>query len=141
MITPGSSLNLRPLRWVPFKYQIRVDAYDLTSATFVMEVRSYKGAPGDPLIALANASSPTQGISVSVVTTGGVPASTIEIRIDETTIEGLLPFTVTSGSPNRVPPGADVEIYYDILITPSGGTKARWFEGTFTIVEGVTKNV
>lgn len=139
MITPGS-LNLRPLRWVPFKYQIRVDAYDLTGATFVMEVRSYKGAPGTPLIALANTSSPTQGISVSVVTTGGVPASTIEIRIDETTLENLLPFSVTSGTPNRTP-GTDVELYYDILITPSGGTKARWFEGTFTIVEGVTKNV
>lgn len=140
MITPGS-LNLRPFRWVPFKYQIRVDAYDLTSATFVMEVRSYKGAPGDPLIALANTSSPTQGISVSVVTTGGIPASTIEIRIDETTLENLLPFAVTSGTPNRTP-GTDAgPLYYDLLITPSGGTKARWFEGTFTIAEGVTKNV
>ena len=139
MITPGS-LNLRPLRWVPFKYQIRVDAYDLTSATFAMEVRSYRGAPGDPLIDLGNASSPTQGISVSVVTTGGVPASTIEIRIDEATLEALLPFTVTSGSPNRKP-NTDVELYYDLLITPSGGTKARWLEGTFTIAEGVTKDV
>ncbi len=139
MITPGS-LNLRPLRWVPFKYQIRVDAYDLTSAVFVMEVRSYKGAPGTPLIALANTASPLQGISVSVVTTAGVPASTIEIRIDEATLEALLPFTVTSGAPNRTP-GSDLALYYDLLITPSGGTKSRWLEGTFTIVEGVTKNV
>lgn len=129
MISPGM-YGWTVFRWQPAKLTVDFVGYDFTGATFKSEVRAYRDAPDSALISLANAASPTQGISVSVVTTDGVPTSTVEIRIDEATIEGL-PFTN--------PRGTDWQAVWDLVITPSGGTKARWLEGTFTVRGGATQ--
>src|SRR5690606_18954517 len=103
-------------RWTPWKHEIDVVGLDLPGGTFAMQVRLYRDAPGDPLIDLENATAPAEGISVSVAEIDDEPVSTLTIRINETTIEGVLPFAVSSGSPNRSP-GADVALVWDLHIS------------------------
>ncbi len=131
MITPGR-LDLTVQRWTPFVYQIDFHGLDFTGATMAMQFRLYRDAPGAPLLALANAASNAEGLSVSVVNTGGVPTSTVQIRINETTAEGLL---LNAGKP-----GDDIRIVYDLHITGGGFPKTRWIEGDLIIRAGATQN-
>lgn len=130
MITPGR-LDLAVQRWTPFVYQIDFEGLDFSAATMALHVRLYRDAPGSPLIALANAASNADGLSVSVATTEGVPTSTVQIRINETTAEALL---LNAGRP-----GSDVELVYDIHITGGGLLKTRWLEGRLVIRAGATQ--
>lgn len=129
MISPGT-YDWTVYRWQPAKLTVDFVGLDFTGAAFKSEVRAYRDAPDPALISLSDASSPSQGISVTVATTDGVPTSTVEIRIDEATIEGL-PFTN--------PRGTDFEAAWDLVITPSGGSKTRWLEGKFTVRGGATQ--
>jgi hypothetical protein len=131
-MTPGAD-DVRAYRWTPFKELFPIEGINLTGATLAMQVRLYRDAPGDPLISLTASASPAQGLSLSVVTVDGVPTTTIEARIDEATIEALLPFP-DSG----VEQGANVELVYDIHITTAALGKRRWIEGAFIIVPGAT---
>jgi hypothetical protein len=133
-MTPGT-LNLRAYRWTPFVYLIDIIGYDLTAATFAAQVRQYRDEAGSPLITLANASSSAEGISVSVATTEGVPTSTVQLRINETTLEGILPLS-SSGRPSDDP---DVPLVWDLHITTAALGKVRWLQGTFTLVAGATQ--
>lgn len=126
--------DLTAYRWTPFLNVTEVRGENLTGATFKLQVRLYRDAPGDALINLHNASAGSEGISVSFATVDGLPVSTITVQIDETTIEALLPFPTGGQAPDGV-----LELRYDLHITPSGGTKARWLEGKFTIAPGVTQ--
>lgn len=128
MISPGN-YSWTVYRWQPAKLTIDFVGQDFTGQTFKSEVRSYQDAPDPALISLANAASPGEGISVSVATVGGVTTSTVEIRINETTIEGL-PFTN--------PRGTDFEAVWDLVIG-SGSAKTRWLEGVFTVHGGSTQ--
>lgn len=130
--------NVVAQRWQAFKHIIDLEGYDLTSGTFLSHVRLYRDAPGSALIALSNAASPAEGISVTVATVDGLTTSTIEIRISETTIEGCLPFTVTDGAPNRKP-GSDLALVWDIHVAATGFPKHRLLEGLFTIKAGSTQ--
>lgn len=130
MITPGR-LGLTAQRWTPFVYQIDFEGLDFTGATMAMQVRLYRDAPGDPLIDLANAISTAEGLSVAVVTVEGQPISTVQIRINETTLEALL---LNAGKA-----GEDVTLVYDLHITATGFPKARWIEGDFIIRAGATQ--
>ena len=130
MITPGR-LDLTVQRWTPFVYQIDFEGLDFTAATMSMHVRLYRDAPGSPLIALANAAANAEGLSVSVATIDDTTVSTVQIRINETTAEGLL---LNAGKP-----GDDVRIVYDLHITGGGFPKTRWLEGSLTIRAGVTQ--
>jgi hypothetical protein len=131
--TPGLA-DLRAYRWAPFVEKIGIEGADLSGATLRMQIRSYRDAPGAPLVDLMNAATNAQGLSVAVSVVGAVPTSLIQIRINETTIEQLLPFPASG-----LEPGADVELVWDMLISGAGFTKARWFEGAFTIVPGATQ--
>lgn len=130
MITPGK-LDLTVQRWTPFVYQIDFEGLDFTGATMAMQFRLYRDAPGDPLISLANAASNAEGLSVSVAMNGGVPTSTVQIRINETTAEALL---LNAGKP-----GDDIRIVHDLHITGGGFPKTRWIEGEATIRAGATQ--
>lgn len=132
-MTPATE-DLRAYRWTQFKELFPIEGIDLTGASFAMQVRQYPDATGDPLISLTDATSPAQGISLSVATVGGLPTSTIEVRINETTIEGLYPFPA-----NGLEPGQEVKLAYDMHITLSSLGKRRWFQGVFIIVPGVTQ--
>jgi hypothetical protein len=129
-------------RWTPFRHEIDFQGLDLTGGTFALQVRLYRDAPGDPLISLAGSTSPAEGMSVTVGTqeVDGIEmtVSTLQIRINETTIEGVLPFAVTDGAPNRRA-GDDVALVWDLHITATGLPKTRILEGAFTIKAGVTQ--
>lgn len=129
MITPGR-LDLAVQRWTPFAYSIDFEGIDFTDATMAMQARLYRDAPGFPLIDLENAATNAEGLSVSVATVDGLKISTVQIKINETTIEGLL---LNAGRP-----GEDVVLVYDLHITGGGFPKSRWIEGNFTIKAGVT---
>lgn len=145
-MTPGV-LDLVAQRWVPFIYVIDYPFVDLSAATFAAMGRLYKDAPGDPLFSLANAASNAEGVSVSVSTVDGyeidgqtydgVTVSSVQFRINETTIEGILPFVVTSGIPNRKA-GNDVSFAWDFVITGGGWPKHRSLQGEFAIEGGAT---
>lgn len=130
MITPGT-LPLVAQRWTPFAYTIDFAGIDFTGATMSMHVRLYADAPGEPIIALANASPSSQGLSVAVATADGVPTSTVQIRINEATLEAVLLNAGLAGAP--------VKLAYDMHITGGGFEKTRWLEGDFTIRPGVTQ--
>jgi hypothetical protein len=130
MIRPAN-LPLRGGRWEPFVYTIDMPGVDLTGATLGMQVRQYPDQPGAPLVSLEQVPPPAQGITFSVLN----GTSTIKIRINETTMEGLLPL---SANPDREP--GDIELHYDIQVArPGVHEKARYFRGTFTVEAGVTQ--
>jgi hypothetical protein len=131
MITPAR-VDLVAQRWSVFVDQTDFAGFDFSAATFAMHVRLRPDAPGDPLIALANAASNAQGISVSVIEVDGETVSTVQIRINETTIEGLLLNASGAGKP--------VILAYDLHITGGGLEKTRMMEGSFTIQPGATQN-
>lgn len=130
MITPGR-LDLTVQRWTPFAYPIDFEGLDFTGATMAMQVRLYRDAPGSALISLINAASNAEGLSVSVASIEGVPVSTVQIRINETTAEALL---LNAGKP-----GDDIALVYDLHITGGGFPKTRWLEGSLIIRAGATQ--
>ncbi|HYC66636.1 hypothetical protein [Brevundimonas sp.] len=135
MITPAR-VDLVAQRWSPFVDITAIEGFDFSAATFAMHIRLYRDAPGDPLVALENAASNAEGISVSVATVDveGVETvvSSVQIRINETTLETLL-----LGSAGA---GKDVALVYDLHITSTGLGKVRWMEGSFTVRAGATQN-
>lgn len=122
-------------RWVPFVYDIDIVGIDLTSATFAAQVHESKDRTAvPPRASLATQTTDVEGVRLTgVVTTDSVPTSTIRIRINEATMEDM---DVANDSGTS---GADGNAFWDMHITPSGGTKFLAFEGTFTIRAGVTQ--
>lgn len=134
MEKPGR-LPLHGDRWTPFVRTLQFNGVNLTGATFRAQIRAYADQPGDPLIDLLTVTNNAQGIRLaSVDTSGPTPISYVTIRINEPTMEGILPFI---DNPGREP-GADVELHWDMHIT-TGGLKQRWLYGTFTLRAGVTQ--
>lgn len=125
----AGKLALLVNRWQPNKIEVDFVGYDFTGQTFKAQVRAYQDAPDPALITLENAASPGEGISVTVVTTDGIPTSTIQLRINETTVEGL---------PFSNPKGTDLELVWDLTIG-SGSAKTRWLEGPFIVHGGSTQ--
>jgi hypothetical protein len=133
-MTPGTR-ELTVQRGTPFVYRIDFPDYDLTTAGLAAQVRLYRDQPGAPLISLTSAQPLAQGLSVTVATDDdGVPTSTLQIRINETTIEELLPFP-----DNGLEPAEPVVLAWDLHLTISPVGKRRWIEGPFTISPGVTR--
>ncbi len=125
MIRPAT-LPLAGGRWEPFIYTIEFPGVDLTGATFLMQIRIKPDASGTALISLVAAASTAQGLSITV--TDG--STTLQIRINETTMEGL---------PKPVEVGDNSVLYYDLQVTrPGVHEKTRYFVGTFTAESGVT---
>lgn len=135
MFTPAY-VELVAQRWTPFVDVTAIEGFDLSAATFALQIRQRRDAPGDPLVSLGNAASNAQGVSVSVATVEieGVETlvSSVQIRINETSLEPLLL--------NAAGQGNDISLVYDLHITATGLGKVRWMEGAFTIRAGVTQN-
>ena len=139
MITPGS-YALPAYRYADGPYTFLFKGIDLTGCDLLMEWRLYKGALGDPLASFTNAASPgAEGFEIDVETVAGVPQSTVTLWIDEATINAVLPFAVTGGTPNRTPPGADVTVKHDLRATFTDGVIRRLIEGPVLLLEGVSK--
>lgn len=125
--------DLRVERWTPARFEIPCEGFDFTGQALTMQVRAYRDAPGAPVIDLATSDSPAEGLSVSVVTTSGLPVSTLAIRINETTIEAALPFPASG-----VEAGGDVVLAYAVHVG-TGAAKFRFLEGAFIIVPGANQ--
>lgn len=144
MITPAT-VHLPVRREVPFIFTFRLLGVDLTGYTLRSEWLNEREVDGAASVTLINATSPDEGLSITTGTDSSVTYTDIEYRVDQSTIEGVLPFTVTSGSPNRVPPGALVTLYYDIRAEKADAAdlKLRKFtpyEGEVRITAGRTKD-
>jgi hypothetical protein len=128
--------DLRVDRWVPANISIPFEGFDFTTpANLTMQVRLYPDATGDPLISLTETTAPAQGLSMSIETEDGLTTSTLNIRINETTIESLLPFPS-----NGTEPGAEVELWYAVHFSAAAYTgKRRWLEGKFIIIPGANQ--
>lgn len=134
----AAELDIAAFKRVPFDDDVVIIGENLTGATFTMHIRAHPGDSGSAPVSLANASPPSQGLSVTydsayqyqdgneLIT---APASKIRICIDETTLEGL-----SLGTPYDEP----VELFYDLHTTPSGGAKRVQFGGKFILKPGVT---
>lgn len=131
-----AKIHLLAYKRVPFVEDIAFLGPDWTGAPMSMHIRYQKGDTGVPLIALANAPPGSQGLSVAYNAAyvyndlGAVaPASSIFMRIDETTIEAI-----SLANPTN----ANLLMFYDIHVTPVGFDKILVAYGTFTIDPGAT---
>lgn len=104
-----------------------------STAAYIMAFAATEG--GSPLFTLTNATAGTQGISASYNagylhpdTGGTVGATTITPFISEATLEAL------SYSSD---PDAPLVLYFDLLVTPSGGQQRVLCKGTLSIYQGV----
>ena len=118
----------------PYSRELVVIGPDWTDEAFRMELRNEPGDQGTPLVALDKVTS-GQGIIVSYDPEFPVPnseetagATILNIRINETTLEGL-PYT----TPSR----AELDLHYDIHLG-AGSTKQVLFFGELPIRPGVT---
>lgn len=131
-------LDIEAFKRVPFDDDVAIIGEDLSSASFLMHIRAQAGDTGTPLVSLGNASPPTQGVSATYsptyqyqdgAETITAPASLIRIIIAEATLEAL-----ALGTPYDEP----VDLFYDLHVTPAGGTKRVQFGGKFILNPGVT---
>lgn len=123
MIHPAP-LDLRAYRGAPFTYAIDFYDVDYSAATFRLEVRRYRDAPGAPLVALGNAAPQAEGVSCTVSTFYDRTVSTVAVRVNETTVEAQ---RMTS------PRGGDLVLAYALDVTGGGHGKARRAQGAFII--------
>jgi hypothetical protein len=147
----AAPIDLRADRHTPFVNTIAFVDFNFTGATFKMEVRLNKEATGAALATLNTVSTEVQGVRLAFggsdtvanhIANGwlaGVPSgltmasvvyvSVVKIRIDKTTVVAF---------PQSNPPGTDVDLAYDLHITPSGGDEQVYVAGKFTVVAGST---
>lgn len=133
----AATVPMAARRWEPCVRTIRIHGLDLapiknTTAAggqdLLMQVRLAPDTPGDPLINLPLvATTNTEGLRVTDVTVAdGVPVSTIELRINEPTMEGL-PFEGEVGDP--------ASFAYGLQVTFANLKKTR-MEGQFVVLPG-----
>lgn len=134
MATP--IVNIPVEKRVPLDITIPEMGANYTGATLAAEVRASPGDTGSAIITLANATPPTEGLSVTYDAAYVDPngelengASLVRMLITEDTLEAL-----TLSTPASDP----LVLHYDIHLTPSGGTKFVFARGTFTVNPGVT---
>lgn len=129
-------IDLLANKRVPFDITIPEMGVNYAGAAVSAQVRVNPGDQGTPLISLSEAAPPSQGVSVTYDADypdpeGQLPngASIVRIIVSEATLEGI---------PYGADPAKLVPLYYDIHLTPSGGTKFLFCEGKFIIDPGVT---
>ncbi len=117
-------------RWVPFIDWIAVEVFDLTGATFSLQVRDRwnGGAIRADLETVGTLAE--EGLKLEVTTVDGLTTSKVNIRINETTMEAI---------PLAADPDGPTALVYDLHCNPAGGQKFVMARGDFTVVEGSTE--
>jgi hypothetical protein len=131
----AARVDLRVDRWTPYVETFRFKGINLTGATLKAQIRPKPDNPGSPLIDLAGGvSAGAEGLRLAGVDTSGLyPISTVEMRINVGTLADA------SHAPAALRVGEEVQLAWDMHITPSGGDRQKWLFGSFIIVPGVTK--
>lgn len=130
MQTPGL-LPFSGDRQTPFVRTLTFTGIDLTSAVMKAQVRDRKdgGTVRADLATVLTVN--TEGLYlVSAGSVGGTMTSVVVMRINESTMEAM---------PYGTEIGDDLDLYWDMHITPSGGVKQRYLHGAFTLRAGVTQ--
>lgn len=133
MAVKAGRLPLLADRNTSFYLRLKLRNADLTGAELRAQVRSYTNAPGNPLIDLLQITELTEtGIRFVERTydSAGVPTSVVELFIVEADLQA---------TPLPAQGAGDSQFQWDMLVTPLGGLKQRWFYGPFTVVGGVTR--
>ncbi|HEX8382460.1 MAG TPA: hypothetical protein VF592_03695 [Sphingomonas sp.] len=135
MIHPVAE-TLIAYRWQPYVELIEISGLDLGAAGVTLQVRAYPDAPGEPLIHINRNDNPNaEGIAVAFVEqVDGLSTYTLQLRINETSLEALLPYPG-----NGLEPGRPLELAYDLVIDAAGLPKSRWMTGTFLLVPGANQ--
>jgi hypothetical protein len=150
MLRPAK-IDLRADRRVPFVRIFAFVDFDFTGASFKMEIRDYPDASGSARITLNTVSSEVQGVRLlygasdtvqdhilagrltaippGLQLTTPVFVSQVKVRIDKANVTAL---------PEPAELGDDIDLAYDLHITPSGGDEDVYASGLFTVVAGVT---
>ena len=126
---PTARYDQRAGRYVPYTDYLEIEGYDFTGATVKAQVRDRKNG-GQVRADLAQVTTAAaEGIRIDdVVVTEGVPTTRIAWRVNETTMEAM----------PETDPGADVELWFDIHLTPIGELKFVLLGGRFLVEAGVT---
>lgn len=119
---PTGTYDISANRYAPHEDSMVIEGYDFTGATLKMQVRDRPNGG-----AIRADITPT----VSVSTVEGIAYTTVSWSIAEVDMEAMPEDPTT--------PGADVTLYYDVHLTPSGGTKFVPFGGKFIVKAGVTQ--
>lgn len=117
-------------RYTPCLRTLIFRGIDLRGKTLRMQVRLIGDTPGQPLVDLGSVdNAQAQGLALlTVEQDGAIPVSTVQIRINELTMERL-PYSGELGSATA--------LAYD-MITTIGGDKRVLMGGPFVIEAGVT---
>jgi hypothetical protein len=151
-------------RWVMCRRTLAFIGYDFTGATFKTEIRQTRDT-GAALVTLTTQTTDVQGIRLIYGGTATIAAhqaagrlsaeeveaieaidnpatgqpyssgdsvalSLVMLRVDKATMSAL-PFPASRGG--------DIDLYWDLHITPSGGDEGNYAGGTFTVVAGATQ--
>lgn len=149
-MTPGN-LPLTGDRYTPFLRALVFLGIDFTDAVFKLQVRDRKDG-GAVRADLATVTSAAEGVRLlygdtdtianhitagrlEEVPSGYVSGDSVELsqvtfRINESTMEAM---------PLGTEAGDDLEIFWDLHVTPTGGVKEVYLEGPFTVRAGVTQ--
>lgn len=118
-------------RYSPAPIVIRVAATDITGATWRAQIRLLKDNPGAALLTLTGTVSTTATGLRQVATGTDAGVTWVEHALQVSAVDALgLPFSGEIGN--------DSELWWDLLVTPIGGTPRRWLEGKFYVRAGVT---
>lgn len=153
MHKPGL-LPLAGDRFTPFVRTISLLGVDLTDAVFKLQVRLLPDTPGTPLADLGTVGSasaegvrliyggtdtyanhiaagrwPADEIPAGSEASDSIALSQLGIRINESTMEAM---------PDATEVGDNLDLHWDMHITPDGGLKQRWLYGPFRVRAGVT---
>lgn len=129
MLTPGF-LPLAGNRNTPFVATLPFPI-DLTDAVMKAQVRDRKdgGTLRAELLTVETVN--TEGFRlISVTTVGSVTTSLVAMRINKATMQAM---------PKSSPVGDDMQLYWDMAITPDGGVQQIYVRGPFTVWAGVTQ--
>lgn len=135
MIISGR-LPLYPNRFTPYADTWTFRGVDLTDAVMHAQVKATK----DNGVALVDLNTvtleDTEGLRlVSAGLVDGIMTSEVAVYINEATIEPL----PRAGIDAEGEVGSNVELYWDLHVTPTDGTKQVYLYGPFTVVAGVTE--
>ena len=119
---PTVKYSVAANRYVPFVDYVDVAGADFTGAVVAMEIRDRPNGG-----AVRAAITPT----ITVTTEEGVPVSRIAYTVSEADMEAM--------PTHPTDPSKDVTFYYDVHLTPDGGTKFIPFGGEFVVRAGVTQ--